>query len=143
VRRVAAAGVVLQLVVDGGQGPVVRVDGVEEGACRAEGQRRQVWIVVQPLDARDVLTSGTTAVVAHAVEAHKGIDRGLHLRGTAADMGLQVVAPARVGEGDAKGEDAGAVAGLPPEEASGQSLFVGTGAHEDVEIETAGFQDLG
>jgi len=139
---VAAGGVLLQIAMHDRQRQVSGLDGAEERLRRTAHHARGVRVGVQAVDALDVGSGRAAAVIAHAVEAHKLVQRGLHLSGAAADVMIQLLAPGQVLERDAEGQHPRAVIRLPPEQAARQALLVGHGAQEGVVVQPALLEDL-
>src|SRR5215211_952085 len=133
----------LQFVVDGRERQPARRGLLEEAIGGVEDQLGKPGIRLEPKDALYVLLGGASAVVAHTVEAHL-VDEGFsYLPGAPAHVPLEVLARGAVLEGDAEGQYARAVVGLPPEQVVGKTLLVGSGTHEHIVVEPALREDLG
>ena len=148
----------LQLVGHDRQHVCLGADGGKKGVGPAEADLkigagvgvsvgasvRQVRMVLfrQRQHVFDLRLGRAAAVVAHAKEAHGGVEFGGLGGHGLQDVLLLVDVPGRVGAGDAEGEDAAAVGRLPPEDAGRQLLFVRAGAHKDVGVKAAPAQDL-
>src|SRR5690606_18365643 len=139
---VAAAGVVLQVVMNDGQVPAALRGGREVTVRRREHHLGKVWVLVDAADALDVLLRGAAAVVSDAVEAHDLVDGVAQLAGAARDVLVELLAPRAVLERDAVGKHPRAVGRLPPEQPARQPELVGRGPHEDVVVEASLLQKL-
>ena len=101
-RRVAAAGVMLQIVVHDLDWKILGADFRKELFWRAEHQRWEVRIVVQALDTLDVFLGRATAVIADAIEAHQFVERRFEFIGIAPDVLVEFLAPRAVFKRDAE-----------------------------------------
>ena len=133
---------VLQLAAYRWQRPILGPSRLEEMTYCAKDQSRQGRILVQATDAFDVFHRRATAVVADTVEADELVQWRYHLPGAMAHVLVQPVALSAVLEGDAEGQHPRAVAGFPPEEATGQVLLLRAGPQEDVMVQPTFLEDL-
>jgi hypothetical protein len=120
--RVATAGVVLELVVDGRQR---QVDGLFEELRGGAENDVEVMVFAGGLaNGVDVGPGRTATVVADTVKAHAGAERLGQAGGAALDVTANVAARGAVLVGQAVGQNLRAVVGLPAEEGAWQPFLV-------------------
>src|SRR5215207_4446713 len=141
--RIAAAGMMLELALNGGGRPAFCFSSLKKSFGHGKIQAGwEVRICMQALDTFDVGDRGPAAVITHTIKAHKLINRFFHLSGAATGVYLHILSPGKILEWNAECQHARPIIRLPPEQTGWQTLFVRHRAQEDVIIKTAFLENL-
>ena len=142
VGRIAADGVVLKVADVRGEVKPAR-HGVEVAPRARELQAQAVVSGVQALDAVEVLTCGTAAVVAYPVEDHELLFVSWRPFQGALEGGVERIAGALIAVRDTVSEYSRAVGRGPPEHFCGQRFLLRRGAKEHVGVHPCLGEQLG